>query len=59
MIYYALSVLMLSGLREIAIITTPHDQAQFQNLLGDGGQWGIALTYVVQPTPMAWPRRIC
>ena len=51
MIYYALSVLMLSGLREIAIITTPHDQAQFQNLLGDGAQWGIALTYVVQPAP--------
>ena len=51
MIYYPLSVLMLTGIREIAIITTPTDQAQFQALLGDGGQWGLALTYIVQPSP--------
>ena len=51
MIYYPLSVLMLAGIREIAIITTPEDQTQFQRLLGDGGQWGLTLTYVVQPSP--------
>lgn len=51
MIYYPLSVLMLAGIREIAIITTPDDQSQFQRLLGDGGQWGLALTYLVQPSP--------
>jgi glucose-1-phosphate thymidylyltransferase len=51
MIYYPLSVLMLAGIREIAIITTPEDQAQFQRLLGDGSQWGIALDWIVQPKP--------
>ncbi len=51
MIYYPLSVLMLAGIREIAVITTPDDQAQFQRLLGDGAQWGISLTYIVQPSP--------
>lgn len=51
MIYYPLSVLMLAGIREIAIITTPEDQTQFQRVLGDGGQWGVALTYLVQPSP--------
>ncbi|MGH2342986.1 glucose-1-phosphate thymidylyltransferase RfbA [Segnochrobactraceae bacterium EtOH-i3] len=51
MIYYPLSVLMLAGIREIAIITTPHDQDQFRRVLGDGSQWGIQLTYVVQPDP--------
>jgi len=51
MIYYPLSVLMLAGLREIAIITTPQDQDQFKRLLGDGGQWGLSFTYIVQPEP--------
>ena len=51
MIYYPLSVLMLAGIREIAIITTPHDQEQFQRVLGDGSQWGISLTWIVQPSP--------
>ena len=51
MIYYPLSVLMLTGIREIAVITTPQDQAQFRAALGDGGQWGLSFTYVVQPSP--------
>ena len=51
MIYYPLSVLMLSNIREIAIITTPQDQEQFKRMLGDGSQWGISLTYVTQPSP--------
>lgn len=51
MIYYPLSVLMLSGIREIAIITTPQDQAQFQHLLGDGSHWGLQITWLVQPSP--------
>jgi len=51
MIYYPISVLMLAGIRDIAIITTPEDQAQFQRLLGDGRQWGVAFTYIVQPSP--------
>ena len=51
MIYYPLSVLMLAGIREIAIITTPQDQAQFQRVLGDGSQWGMSLTFIVQPSP--------
>ncbi|WP_370311640.1 sugar nucleotidyltransferase, partial [Sagittula sp.] len=51
MIYYPLSVLMLSGIREVALITTPHDQDQFRRLLGDGSQWGMSLTYVVQESP--------
>jgi len=51
MIYYPLSALMLSGIREVAIITTPEDQAQFQRLLGDGSQWGMSLTWIVQPSP--------
>jgi glucose-1-phosphate thymidylyltransferase len=51
MIYYPLSVLMLAGLREILIITTPADQPQFQRLLGDGAQFGLKLAYAVQPQP--------
>lgn len=51
MIYYPLSVLMLTGIRQIAIITTPQDRDQFERLLGDGRQWGIELTYLVQPSP--------
>ena len=51
MIYYPLSVLMLAGIREIAIITTPQDQDQFQRLLGDGSQWGLAFTFIEQPSP--------
>ncbi len=51
MIYYPLSVLMLAGLREIAVITTPEDQPQFQRLLGDGGQWGLRFTWLVQERP--------
>lgn len=51
MIYYPLSVLMLAGIREIAVITTPHDQEQFQRVLGDGSQWGLSLTFIEQPSP--------
>jgi|TARA_B110000908_G_scaffold49054_1_gene59858 glucose-1-phosphate thymidylyltransferase len=51
MVYYPLSVLMLAGIREIAVITTPEDQAQFIRLLDDGSQWGISLTYIEQPSP--------
>ncbi len=51
MIYYPLSVLMLAGIREILVITTPEDNESFKRLLGDGSEWGIELSYAVQPSP--------
>lgn len=51
MVYYPLTTLMSAGIKDILIITTPEDQSKFQNLLGDGSDWGISLTYAVQPSP--------
>ncbi len=51
MIYFPLSVLMLAKIREIAVITTPLDQDQFRRVLGNGSQWGVKITYVMQPDP--------
>jgi glucose-1-phosphate thymidylyltransferase len=51
MIYYPLSTLVMAGIREIMVVTTPDDQVQFQRLLGDGDQWGLSLSYTAQPRP--------
>jgi glucose-1-phosphate thymidylyltransferase len=51
MIYYPLSVLLLAGIRDILVVTTPHEQALFQRLLGDGARWGLSFSYAVQPRP--------
>jgi glucose-1-phosphate thymidylyltransferase len=51
MIYYPLSTLMLAGIRDVLVITTPHDRAQFEGLLEDGKRWGMNITYAVQPSP--------
>lgn len=51
MIYYPLSILLLAGIREIALISTPYDIDDYRNLLGDGSKFGISITYVVQPEP--------
>lgn len=58
MIYYPMSVLMNAGIRDILIISTPQDTPRFQDLLGDGHQFGVNLTYAVQPSRTDWRRRL-
>ena len=56
MIYYPLSTLMLAGVREILLITAPHEKVNFENLLGNGKQWGIEISYAVQDSPDGIPQ---
>lgn len=59
MIYYPLSVLMMAGIQDILIISTPEDTPRFETLFGDGSKFGIHLSYCVQPSPTDWPRLSC